>query len=64
MNELNVRQIDMGGLAHGPQPVEVRLKERQMAIREQLADIERALASLEKQPELLETLNLLRRVGI
>lgn len=45
-------------------PVEVRLKQRRDTMREQLADIERALNALEKQPELLETLNLLRKVGI
>ena len=39
--------------------------QRRLAEHEQIVvDLKRALATLEKQPELLETLNLLRKVGI
>ena len=53
-----------GPCVEAPQPVEVRLRLRKAQMEKSLADINAAIAALEKNPELTETLNLLRRVGI
>ena len=46
------------------EPVEVRLQRRKELLLKEVGDIEKALELLEKQPQLLETLNVLRKVGI
>lgn len=44
--------------------VEDRLQETRKRLIEQLNDVESAISALEKNPEMLNILNLLRRVGI
>lgn len=46
------------------EPVEVRLQRRREQKQREIEDLDKAIAMLQKQPELLETLNLLRKVGI
>ena len=46
------------------EPVDKRLKRIRDELKQHLLDIETAIELLEKQPQLLETLNLLRKVGI
>ena len=43
---------------------DVRLKWQRKAAAERLADLDRIIEMIKKQPELLETLNLIRKVGI
>ena len=54
----------MGGGISGMLPVDENLKRRLEEHRQICADLESAIKALEEQPKLLETLNLLRRVGI
>ena len=59
-----LRGVDeMVGLS-GLEPVEAGLKRRRDNLLKQVADIDKAIELLEKQPELLETLNVMRRVGV
>ena len=44
--------------------VEENLKKRREQTRQNLVDLDKAIELLQKQPELLETLNVLKRVGI
>ena len=46
------------------QPVEERLEMRLAVKKQEIVDLENALAILKAQPELLEALNVLRKVGI
>lgn len=67
MNEIDIlatQKMPMGGLATGMERVEDTLKRKRENLERQLEDVNKAIAILEKQPELLETLNLLRKVGI
>ena len=44
--------------------VEVRLRNKRERLQKQVEDIDAAIKILDEQPKLLETLNLLRKVGI
>lgn len=54
------------GMAISPvqEPVEDRLARQRKQLMDEVEAIDRALEILNKQPELLETLNVLRRVGV
>ena len=59
-----LRGVDeMVGLS-GLEPVEAGLQRRRDNLLKQVADIDKAIELLEKQTELLETLNVMRRVGV
>ena len=53
-----------GCVTERAEKVEVRLQRQLEQARQNVAELEAAIHILEEQPKLLETLNLLRRVGI
>lgn len=45
-------------------PVEEQLRKRRAMFMEQVNDIDKALNALEKNPQVLDILNLMRKIGV